>query len=71
MAEWGVVVAVIIFVAYAYLLKRGLQNKSWFLAGIVVLGVGGLFDHGLYTLFTGQLIWFAGIGFLLRELQKK
>ncbi len=68
LAEWGILVSIILFFGYGYLAIRVLKSRDSVGAVIVVLVVAGLFDHWLYSLLSGQLLWFIGLGFIFKPL---
>lgn len=67
LAEFGVIWFVIFMVGLAFLILRLCKINILFLPLILTLLCFGLFDHYLWTLFTGQVIFFTIFGLILAK----
>jgi Zn-dependent protease len=65
-AEWGIPASLIMGIVYLLLLKKVWRSKTPYVAVLAVLGVAGLFDHWVYSMFTGQLLWFVVWGIAVK-----
>lgn len=61
--ELGVWVVILIFTALYYLFKNFPKKQNIFFISVVFLIIIGLFDHFLWSLFTGQLLFWLMLGF--------
>lgn len=64
-AEWGIPMSMLLAALYCYGVYVCWKKQNTIGVVLVVLGSAGLFDHWLYSLLTGQLLWFIGWGLAL------
>lgn len=67
MAEMGVLVFCFFILIFFYFLKSIWQKNRVFLSIVAVLLVAGLFDHWLWSIYTGQLVWWVGWAIALKQ----
>jgi hypothetical protein len=66
-AEMGVLVFCFFILIFLYFLKSIWQKNPMFLSIVAVLLVAGLFDHWLWSMYTGQLLWWVGWAIALKQ----
>lgn len=67
-AETGVVFLCFYVLVFSYLVNFIWKRHSLFLSIVVVLLVAGLFDHWLWSMYAGQILWWSVLGFGIKKL---
>lgn len=67
LAELGIVGFGLFVALHCLLIKNIYQTNNWYLAVLVALGVGAFFEHFLWSLYVGQLLWWAVLALGLKN----
>ena len=67
MVEFGVFFALFLGLIILSLIKKVFKNNLIFLPVLFTLLVAGLFDHWLFSMFSGLVFWWVILGLVYRQ----